>query len=372
MRLRDCFSRTYVQARDRFCQAARTAGLVSVPFAHPTHRGAQGEELAMDVAWAGPREASHVLLVTSGVHGAEGFCGSGAQVAILDDALLLRDCADAGVGLLLVHSVNPYGFSHLRRVNEDNIDLNRNFMDFTAAMPYNPGYDELAPLLLPDAWPPSEEVENALANAVAERGIRWYQAAISAGQYHDPAGMFYGGRVASWSNYTLRRILARYGAGRASLRWIDLHTGLGPWGYGERIHMGPADGQALERTRAVWGAEVTSMDDGSSVSAPLHGVVWHAVPDTLAGIDYAGIALEFGTLPMPDVLRALRGDHWLHRHPDADNTQRSLIRDAMWQAFYGDADDWRENVVEQTKAAVRAAIAGAFPAGGGAQPGRAS
>lgn len=357
MQLHDCFSSRYEEARAKFRLAAENVGDVPTPFAHPTRRGAEDEELAMDVAWIGPRDARHLILVTSAMHGAEGFCGSGAQIALLHDAALLQQCAKAGAALLLVHAVNPYGFSHMRRVNEDNVDLNRNFMDFTRPLPQNPAYAEVAPLLLPAHWPPSEQDEAALARAIAERGMSWYQAAVSAGQYDDPHGMFYGGRVATWSNYTLRRILARYGAGRTSLRWIDIHTGLGPWGYGEPIYMGPDDAPQLERTRAIWGQHVTSMYDGSSSSANLTGLAWHAVPDTLPNIDFAGIALEFGTLPLPDVLQALRGDHWLHLHPDADNTQRALIRQGMWRAFYGDADDWREGVVEQCTTAVRAAVA---------------
>lgn len=353
----DCFSRTYKEARARFHEAVHVLGEAPTPFAHPTQRGAEGEELAIDVAWIGPRDARHLVMVTSGMHGVEGFCGSGAQIALLRQGELAAQAASAQAALLLVHAVNPYGFSYMRRVNEDNIDLNRNFMDFTRPLPDNPGYAEVAPLLLPEQWPPSDEDEFELARLVAQKGIAWYQAAISAGQYHDPDGMFYGGRVAAWSNYTLRRILARYGAGRASLRWIDVHTGLGPWGYGELICMGPDAADPLERTRAVWGSAVTSIYDGSSTSATLHGMAWHAVPDTLPTIDFAGIALEFGTLPLQDVLQALRGDHWLHRHPDADNTQRDLIRQAMWRAFYGDADDWRDSVVEQCGAAVSAALA---------------
>lgn len=339
----------------RFSAAAQEAGADLTAFAHPTRRGAEDEELAMDVAWVGPRDAHAFVMVTSGVHGAEGFCGSGAQTALLADAPLLAAIADAGVALLLVHAVNPFGFSHLRRVNEDNVDLNRNFLDFTRTLPENTGYAEIAPLLLPAHWPPSESDQSALMEAIAARGMRWYQAALSAGQYTDPDGLFYGGDKPAWSNYTLRRILARYGSGRTAMRWIDIHTGLGPWGYGEPIYMGPDREEPLQKTRAIWGSHVTSIDDGSSASARLDGLSWHAVPETIPAVDFAGIALEFGTLPIGDVLDALRGDHWLHRHPEVDGGQRTLIKQAMWTAFYGDTDDWREDTVDQVTAAVHAA-----------------
>ncbi|CAG9180910.1 M14 family metallopeptidase [Cupriavidus respiraculi] len=356
MTLHDGFSRSYAEARTKFQQAASRAGASLTPFPHPTRRGLDDEELAMDAAWLGEPLAQRFVLVTCGMHGAEGYCGSGAQVRLLGDADLARECADAGVALLLVHAVNPFGFSHMRRVNEDNVDLNRNFMDFTKPLPGNAAYREVAPLLLPAQWPPSERDEAALARIVAEKGMAWYQAAVSAGQYEDPRGMFFGGQAATWSNYTLRRILARHGAGRTALRWVDIHTGLGPRGYGEPIYMGPDDAAQVGKTRAIWGARVTSTYDGSSTSAPLTGLAWHAVPQTLPTLDYAGIALEFGTVPLGEVLDALRGDHWLHLHPEADSNQRERIRDGMWRAFYGDSDDWRAEVVEQTAAAVRAAV----------------
>src|SRR3546814_17941537 len=69
--------------------------------------------------------------VTSAMHGEEGYCGSGCQVALLDDQTLLDKAQAGGIGILLIHAVNAYGFSWGHRTNEDNIDLNRNFCDFS-------------------------------------------------------------------------------------------------------------------------------------------------------------------------------------------------------------------------------------------------
>lgn len=357
MRASDCFAPSYAAARQKFLDAARAAGAALTAFPHPTHHGADGEALAIDVALAGRADAPHLMMVTSGVHGVEGLCGAGAQVALLRDEALRQACERADVALLLVHAVNPHGFSHLRRVNEDNVDLNRNFLDFDQTLPHNAAYAEIAPLLLPVHWPPSQADLTGLMQAVAARGVAWYQAAVSAGQYQDPDGMFYGGARPTWSNYTLRRIIARFGSGRASLRWLDIHTGLGPRGYGEPIHMGPDRAESLARARAIWGRHVTSVYDGSSASPNLNGMAWVAVPQTLPTVDYAGIALEFGTLPLPDVLEALRGDHWLHLHPEADENQRTLIRQAMCQAFYCDSEPWREGVIAQvTEAAAKGIV----------------
>ena len=85
----------------------------------------------MDVARDGPRNAKALLVVSSACHGVEGFCGSGVQVALLEDADWHRAAPDAGVAVLYVHGLNPWGFSWWRRTTHENVDLNRNFRDFS-------------------------------------------------------------------------------------------------------------------------------------------------------------------------------------------------------------------------------------------------
>ena len=113
------FAFTYAEARRKFQRAADLAGTSVRTYRHPM-TGPNGEELATDVAWLGDPHARSVLVLTSGVHGPELFCGSACQV----DTLLGRSPAASGdVALLLVHAVNPYGTAWLRRTNEDNIDI---------------------------------------------------------------------------------------------------------------------------------------------------------------------------------------------------------------------------------------------------------
>jgi hypothetical protein len=72
------FAQTYGEARDKFLTAADAGGLDVETHLHPM-RGRDGEELAMDVARVGPRDARALLVISSACHGAEGFCGSGVQ-----------------------------------------------------------------------------------------------------------------------------------------------------------------------------------------------------------------------------------------------------------------------------------------------------
>ncbi len=231
-------------------------------------------------------------------------------MALLGDTSLHAECRQAGYALLFVHAVNPYGFSHLRRdkVNEDNVDLNRNFMDFDQPLPTNAPYAEVAPLLLPAHWPASDADQAALMKVVAERGMGWYQAAVSGGQYQDPGGLFFGGQRPTWSNTrcgAFWRALAR--TGRCCAGSISTPAS-GRGVMASRSTWGRTSPREIAKARAIWGAGVTSIYDGSSTSANLTGLAWRAVPQTLGSIDYAGIALEFGTLPLAEVLDALRGD----------------------------------------------------------------
>jgi hypothetical protein len=85
----------------------------------------------MDVVRDGPADADRLLIVSSACHGVEGYCGSGVQVAALADAEWREKARAQGVAVLYIHALNPYGFSHIRRVTQENVDLNRNFHDFS-------------------------------------------------------------------------------------------------------------------------------------------------------------------------------------------------------------------------------------------------
>jgi hypothetical protein len=351
------FAQSYAEARRKFIDAATAAGCEPVAHVHPLI-GRDGETLATDVACFGAADAPAVLLISSACHGVEGFCGSGVQNALLADAGFHSAAARAGVALLYVHALNPYGFSWWRRTTHENVDLNRNFQDFSRPLPHNAAYDRLAHLLVPAEWPPTPEVKAGLAQFVAEHGPKALQAAVSGGQYEHPQGLFYGGRNPTWSHQTLRHLLQDHGRRCARLGWIDLHTGLGPSGHGERIFAGPDDAAALARARQWWGEQVTSMYDGSSESALLTGLMWLAAGQECPQAQVTGIALEYGTLPFEQVTDALRADQWLENHPDAPHAMRVQIKRQVRDAFYVDSDGWKSRVLEQGIEAAHQAVAG--------------
>ena len=355
------FAGSYAQARRKFLDSAAAAGLQLQSWLHPL-KGSEGEELALDIARDGPADASALLIVSSACHGVEGFCGSGVQVAALRDAAWRERMKAGGAAVLYIHGLNPYGFSHLRRTTHENVDLNRNFHDFSRPLPVNDAYREVQPLLLPVDWPPSAANRRAIENYVASNGETAYQAAITRGQHEFPDGLFFGGTEPSWSNLTVREVLRQHGRRAARIAWIDIHTGLGPSGVGERIYAARDDAAALLRARRWWEGggrtPVTSIYDGSSASSFLTGMMFNAVYDECPLAEYTGMAMEYGTVPVMQTLQSLRGEQWLQHHPDAAPALARQIRQEVRDAFYTDTDQWKGQVVAQAHEALLQAAEG--------------
>jgi hypothetical protein len=355
------FSANYAEARDKFLRAAARRGL-AVESHELALAGAQGEVLATDVVLDGPADASKMLVVISGVHGVEGFCGSAIQTGMLDLGAPAQAQAQAGAqgahdtAVLYVHAVNPYGFSHLRRATQENIDLNRNFVDFSKPLPVIAGYAEIHEMLLPPEWPPRPRTEDLLDAYRERHGARGLQRATSLGQHVHADGLHYGGTEPAWSNRTFREILKRYAPKVRELASIDIHTGLGPYGVGERI-FASFDEAVLERATRWWG-ELTSVTTGTSTSIPLTGPIQTALAEECPQALHVGICLEYGTWPMARVSAAMRAEHWLHRHGCADAAKATAIRQEMKDAFFPDAEDWKLAAWQQGSQACRQALRG--------------
>ena len=359
------FSSSYAQARVKFLEAVATAGLNVQSHVHPL-KGRDGEDLAMDVARDGPMDAQNLLIISSACHGVEGYCGSGVQVFALHDADWLEKARASGTAVLYIHALNPYGFSHIRRTTHENVDLNRNFQDFTKPLPDNAAYRALHSLVLPEQWPPDAANLQATHSFIAQNGEAAFQSAITQGQHEFPDGLFYGGNSPTWSNLTLRQVLRQHAASAKRIGWIDLHTGLGESGVGERIWAGRDEPAAVARARAWWGGgkdghaatPITSIYDGSSTSAFLTGLMWHSIYQEAPQAEYTGIALEYGTLPILDMMQALRAEHWLNNHPEAPAELAKQIKTQMMTAFYTDTDLWRGQIISQARQAMFQAIDG--------------
>ncbi len=343
----------YGAARTRFLEAATAAGAQLVHHDHPEF-GPDGGALATDVAVLGRPDAPRRMLVISGTHGVEGFAGSMCQSSWLADG------ADTGsdLAVVLVHAINPYGFAWIRRVNEDNVDLNRNCVDFAAPLPENPGYDRLADDLVPPRWDATtqEETSARLLEFARAHGLDALQAAVSTGQYRHPKGVFFGGTGPVWSQRTLQAVVTDHLADAESVAVLDLHTGLGPFGHGELIAGHPDSGGRVRLDRCF--DEYTVPSEGTSVSADIQGDILDGIEDWLARVAVAAVAIEWGTVDIIEVSNALRADAWLHGFGDPRGPEAGPIKEQLRAAFAPDDPRWSGLVLERFVAVRDRALAG--------------
>ena len=355
------FSESYVEARTRFVEAVARAGAKLETFENPVGLGPTGESLTTDVALFGPADATKLLILISGTHGVEGFAGSGAQISMIES--LRFGALPARTAVLVVHAINPYGFAWLRRANEDNVDLNRNSIDFDALPTPLEEFVELAPHLVPRTWEELAPAETVIKAFIERRGFRRFQEVVTGGQYTDPDGLFFGGTGAVWSTRTFRDIVSRYGRGKQRLAVIDFHTGLGPSGYGEPIFTGNSDEEA-SRARDWYGPDLTAIYAGNSSSVIVQGPMINAVSSFFAEEDtkpeITTLALEFGTVPEEIVLDVLRAEAWMHAHGDInfDTPVGRALKRRFRDAFYVDTDVWKRAIVDRSVEMVGCALAG--------------
>jgi hypothetical protein len=347
----ECFSESYAEARPKFCSAAAAAGGSIRSWFNPKARGPNGELLYLDTARFGAADAPNMLVLIAGTHGVEGHCGSGAEIAWLRNggpSMLPKD-----TGALVIHAINPYGFAWSRRVTEDNVDLNRNFVDHDKAYPKNDGYLAISDAILPKEWNEASmaETTRVFEGYAQKHGAYGLQSAISGGQYTHPDGIFFGGNMPTWSNRTIRAIAREELSAAGRVGVIDFHTGLGPFGHGELIAAMAPTSKSFARAKAWYGDEMTSPEGGTSTSAVVVGVMTDAFPQELPDAEVTSIAIEYGTYTVPEVLGAVRADNWLHQRGDLKSALGKEIKADIKERFFPSGDKWREMVwsrAEQT------------------------
>ncbi|QTH23997.1 DUF2817 domain-containing protein [Rhizorhabdus wittichii] len=345
----DYFAGTYGQARGRFARAAEKRGHRLIRRPHPL--STPDLPLSMDAVRIGSPDALQLLVLTSGVHGPELLCGSGSQVALLEEADF--DGLPADMAVLLIHAVNPWGAAHIRRVNEDNVDLCRNGVIALADRPGNDAYDEIHAEV---SGPRSREwmAEQGGAKAVATR----HRSALLQGQYDHPDGFAYGGDRLAWSNATLLTLVAEQAAGAADVVCIDIHSGLGPYGYGcLGSFQLPADFERSRRWFGPWTIDATAGAENPE-HYTVRGQTTEIYAEAVGPARLTSLVLEFGTVDPVAMLGALFEEHWLHLHGAEDHPDAAAIRARLLAAFYPDDPEWRWAILQRTRQAVRQALAG--------------
>jgi hypothetical protein len=356
----NCFSTCYQDARQRFLarqQQVPPALLRSTHSHAHTLPGPQQEPLACDVLQLGQTDNPQQLLVLiSATHGVEGFAGSAIQC---DSLPLLGRLLEQHpqLGAMMIHALNPWGFAWLRRYDHEGIDLNRNFVDFAAPLPDNADYERLHPRILSTIGLDAAQ----LPQLWQDTDLVTFSEIVTRGQYHHRDGLFFGGSAPSWSRQLLQQLTtAPLFAKAQRIAVIDLHTGLGPYGYGEVINDHPPDSIGFQLAQAWYGNNALSTVLGDSVSTLKPGLLdyhWHEV----MGERGCFVTLEFGTFAIEQLLLSLLNEQRLHNRLLHNAEPRDLGHEHIVQLkhfFYPAERSWQQQVLFRGRQVIDLALRG--------------
>ena len=332
------FSDSYRQASERICLAAREAKWVC-----DTVLPTDNAHFETHYFRTGSETPKRLLVVTSGLHGVEGFLGSAIQLALInqwqEQLNSLRENA-----VLLVHALNPFGFERLRRFDENNVDLNRNFLlpgeKYEGA---NDHYRRLDSFLNPRLWP-IREIPFKLKAAwqVARHGLRPLQQAIAEGQYDFPHGLFFGGHEFSKIGDSLEQnLLPRLHSANEILH-LDIHSGLGKHGTYQLLLDQEIDHHQQVTMSELFGESIRTAQNKDAYTAcgSFNRWIRHHLPQATS------LCFEFGTSPPIDVLAALRAENAAYHWGDRQSKVFRNAKEKLREAFCPKSVRWRKMVLQ--------------------------
>ncbi|MET0964159.1 MAG: DUF2817 domain-containing protein [Noviherbaspirillum sp.] len=339
-----CIPPSYLASRQIFLAQASAAGAHTGSFLH----GVDAESdvpLITDVALLGAKDAQVMVVMSSGIHGVEGYAGAACQVHFMERYRSVYRRPQ--IAFLLVHAVNPWGFLHDRRVTEENVDLNRNFIEFGRAVApvsrYSIYHDRLVSNYKPLPYGLWNEVK-LIAGAVTPKRWKAAQAAITTGQYTHPDGLFFGGTGPCRSRVIWEEILRTYVTDCKCAVLLDIHTGLGKRGAAELVSYLPSFSEQFKHINSWFSGRLHSMATGQSVSAAVEGAMIAAFCRATPARSYA-IGLEFGTKAPLAVLNALRADQWCRNNQLAPREKIGRrVRENLKNAFVATDSAWCRQV----------------------------
>ena len=349
------FAADYFAARDSFSQLAARQAAWTQRCPIQTSSIA-GKELTLDAAYYGAPSPARLVIISSGIHGAEGFAGSALQQQLINE-LRAMPPLPSSCGLLLIHAINPYGFVYMRRANENNVDLNRNCLAQFPG-PVNSAYGTFDPLLNPMSPPGRDLFKAKLVWAGIRHGMRAGKRAIASGQYVFEKGLFYGGTERQESITILEQLLRRASAENTrQVLHIDLHTGLGRYGHYKLLTDLPEQSHELQQLQKWFGAEkvITSQAKKTSMY-PAFGDTGKLAQAVFDRCRVYPATLEFGTYSLWHTLAVLRAENRLHYYGKIDSAAGRKIKVDFQETFCPADPRWRLAILERGGKVLRQAI----------------
>ena len=313
-------------------------------------------DLSIDWLWAHAHKKETLVIISTAEHGIEGYVGY-AMLKIFIDEFAPR-LNPENTGLLLIHGLNPWGMKYHRKVNENSVDLNRNFvMDGNFDTAINPEFHQVKNLINPQTRIQSFNSETRrfggrVIKTLITSGIATVTKAALLGQHHTSNGFYYGGN--SYQEGTTiamdlyRRVLEEY----QSVIQIDMHTGYGPR-YQMSIIMSPLDPMTSEETAKKFNYPLVlkiNAEEFYAISGDMAAYYYELKNKYFPDKHLSACGFEFGTfgsslLARIRSLRAMVFENQLHWHGARSESVVRQIRDEFEELYFPSEAKWREKAL---------------------------
>lgn len=293
--------------------------------------------LGTDLIWLGPQDAKNVCVFISGTHGVEGYCGSAIQQFLL--SMLQEGMLPHNTAILMIHSLNPWGMYWARRCDEAGIDLNRNFVDYHNTETPDPEYEGILNILI-NSHAPYQEMQKQSEKWGRSR----FDTIFSGGQYQYQWAPFYGGNKPAHGRRVIEQVIADFKLAQRNTMVVDLHTGLGPWAFGELISDHFVNSYGNAQASAIFGSAIANAHSGDSFSVPKLGLLDYCFHNFMQQQGFF-LTLEFGSYGSAALFDVLLRDHVFWKNfdsPRVDSSSYQLNREKMIEHFCPNDALWQQ------------------------------
>ena len=361
----DCFYDNYEDIRAHILELSAQLGAETGSYAID-----EADGLYIDSFYI-PSEGAptNLIVLTTGVHGMEGYIGSVMLDVFFREIWPEQDHSDTGV--LVVANVNPYGMKYLRRYNENNVDLNRNFiLDWDSFdLSSNKEYPKVQSFLEPKG-----EIRNALwheagfylslAKTAITDGADTISDALLTGQYESPKGVYYGGQGDEASTVYLKDVFSQcLDSAYENIVHIDIHSGYGPR-YNMVIFNSVYETMNEKESQAAFGYDYVIAYDSESFYATTGDTTdffYRLAEQKGTGTDLFSTCFEFGTVgdEFFDTILSLKytvdenRNHW---YPTSNKTAAQVVHENYMELYYPTETAWREKTVQDFAQATRGVL----------------
>jgi hypothetical protein len=351
------FPSDYFSARQRFREVAARLGW-ELESREVAARGPKGEVLTIEVARSSPASSENTLIISSGLHGVEGFFGSAVQLGMME-RWAENSGEIASLKVVLLHALNPFGFAWLRRTNEENVDLNRNFL--LPGEPYSgssAGYASVNGLLNPPRPPVLWDAffSRVLWAILKHGGVSKLRQAVAGGQYDYPKGLFYGGSGPSQTQQILAENLRRWIGPSRRVMHLDFHTGLGKWAQGKLLLDQTLSEDQQRSLDETFGAERWEKSHRRGIAYQTRGGLGNWCAHLLKDVDYLGACAEFGTFGNITMCGRMRAENQAHHWGKPEDAACVRAKRRFVEAFCPSDEGWRRTVIQESFRLVECAV----------------